>query len=104
MTEQIPNGYDGQDGEKYNGLDKYREAKYAHKIHVYAVTLVAWTVMGCVGSNGLDQFRDSPPKTQDLFLFPNGKPKQDEEGLYSPRLWPSQKILSCRSSTMTKAG
>jgi hypothetical protein len=54
---------------------------------------VAWDVMGRVGFNGLDQFRDGPPKQKGLLLFPNGEPKQvtllqfpDEEGLYYPRL------------------
>jgi serine/threonine protein kinase len=49
--------------------------------------------MGHVESNGLDQFKDGPLRTQDPFLFPNGEPKQetllrfsDEEGLYSQRL------------------
>lgn len=70
-----------------------KKKKYAHKLHVYAITLVAWAVMGRVGYNGLDQFRDGPPRPRDLFLFPNGEPNQetllqfpDEEGLYSPRL------------------
>lgn len=49
--------------------------------------------MGHIGSNGLDQFRESPPGPQDLLMFLNGEPKQetllqfpDEKGLYSPRL------------------